>query len=79
MLSMWDAVEADFQRDYGIDLTRQLDSMSWRRFKVLVSNLNPYGAVASRVQMIHEHGSDEVDDEADKAAADAFFRDIVAI
>lgn len=76
---MWDAVEADFQRDYGIDLARQLDTMSWRRFKVLVANLNPYGAVASRMQIKEQNGEYDTDDETDKAQAEAFFRDIVSV
>lgn len=37
----WGAVEADFQREYGIDLLDGLDVMSWRRFTVLLSGLSP--------------------------------------
>jgi hypothetical protein len=33
-------VEADFQREYGIDLMASLDSMSWRRFVVLLGGLS---------------------------------------
>lgn len=76
---MWDAVEADFQRDYGIDLARQLDTISWRRFRVLVSNLNPYGAVASRIQAQKDAPADFTDDETDRLQAEAFFRDIISV
>lgn len=36
----WGAVEADFQREYGIDLLAGLDGMSWRRFLVLLQGLS---------------------------------------
>ena len=49
MLHMWDAVEADFLRDYGIYLVERLDKISWRLFLSLLNNLSPYGAVASRI------------------------------
>lgn len=31
-----------------------LDGMSWRRFLVLVQNLNPYGATATRLEQLRE-------------------------
>jgi len=35
-------IEADFQREYNIDLMRSIDKgMTWRRFTVLLSNLGP--------------------------------------
>lgn len=40
-MSAWSAVEADFQREYRIDLQRELPSMSLRRFFVLLANLSP--------------------------------------
>lgn len=48
MLHLWDAIEADFRREYGIVLMEQIDGMSWRQFANLVRNLSPYGAVAAR-------------------------------
>ena len=80
MLLMWDAVEADFQRDYRIDLTQQLDHLSWRRFLALLNNLNPYGAVATRIQIERDKRSTEDSDPVtDEAAANAFFSKIVSI
>lgn len=32
-------IEADFQREYNIDLARQFYSLSWRRFLVLLGGL----------------------------------------
>lgn len=74
---MWDAVEADFYRDYGIDLTQQLDKLSWRRFIVLMNNLNPYGAVATRIQA--EQTKKDAEGTDDEAAANDFFRSVVSI
>ena len=45
MIHIWDAVEADFLRDYRIWLVDQLEHMTWRQFLVLLNNLSPYGAV----------------------------------
>jgi len=68
---MWDAVEADFMRDYGIDLVEQLDVMSWRRFTSLFRNLSPYGAVAMRADDLREEQQAEA--KSDEAQATAFF------
>ena len=73
---MWDAVEADFQRDYGINLMEQIDFMSWRRFTVLFRNLSPYGAVASRADELREREEKEAgaaNTPAEEAQAMAFF------
>jgi hypothetical protein len=32
-------IEADFQREYGINLVKELDTLSWRRFLTLLSGL----------------------------------------
>lgn len=74
---MWDAVEADFFRDYGIDLMEQLDKMTWRRFRVLLRNINPFGAVAMKMEEMRKE-PDEDDPETDKAQADAFFSKILS-
>lgn len=46
MLAIWEYIEADFRRDYGIILSRDLPHMSWREFLVLCHGLSPMGAVA---------------------------------
>ena len=74
---MWSAVEADFLRDYQIDLVEQIDRISWRRFLVLLNNLSPKGAVA--VQLLAKHNDDDSTPEDDKAAADAFFAQVVSM
>lgn len=77
---MWDAVEADFLRDYGIDLMEQIDGMSWRRFTVLFRNLSPFGAVASRAQELRKKPDpdEEVSEEQGRAQAAAFFASILS-
>lgn len=77
MLHIWDAVEADFQRDYQIDLVERLDQMSWRKFLALVNNLSPYGSVASSIQAANEEKEKQGQD--DEEAANAFFSSIVAV
>lgn len=71
MLQLWDAVEADFARDYGIDLTERLDEMSWRRFSVLLRNLSPQGAVAARVVRLRDGAAAD-----DRQRAAAFFEEM---
>ncbi|MCE5343738.1 MAG: hypothetical protein LLF96_09200 [Eubacteriales bacterium] len=77
MIVIWDAIEADFRRDYGIILRDSITVMSWREFLVLLTNLNPRGAVSVRVQTEKDEiGNDPVEDEA---AASSFFAGIAAI
>lgn len=47
-MASWALVEADFAREYGIDLVLELPRLSLRRFMVLVRGLGPASAVASR-------------------------------
>lgn len=76
---MWDAVEADFQRDYGIDLMERLDGMSWRRFTALFRNLSAYGAVASRVEEMRKKPQDaEISEKDGRAQAAAFFASVLS-
>lgn len=78
LLHIWDAVEADFQRDYHIDLVEQLDHMSWRKFMALVNNLSPYGAVAACIRAKNEDNGNN-NPKNDEDAANALFSSIVAV
>lgn len=40
ILKEWALIEADFQREYRIDLCSQLHSLSWRKFLVLLNGLS---------------------------------------
>lgn len=40
MREHWGALEADFQREYRIDLSKEIKTMSYRRFCVLKNNLS---------------------------------------
>ena len=44
-------VESDFQREYGLNLTRTLARMTWRRFSTLLRGLGPNSACATRAQI----------------------------
>lgn len=74
---MWDAVEADFQRDYGIDLMEQIDKISWRRFTALFRNLSPYGAVATRADELRDQ-EEEAEAGNTEAQATAFFSKVLS-
>lgn len=73
-------MEADFLRDYGIDLMEQLDQMSWRRFTVLFRNLSPYGASASRAEELRRHpqADEKISEEDGRKQAAAFFASILS-
>ena len=78
MLLIWDAIEADFLRDYGISLMERIDHMTWRHFLVLLNNLNPHGAVAARVRAEADKMTETTASEDEKAAND-FFSSIVSM
>jgi hypothetical protein len=48
---MWGAVEADFHREYGIDISARglLRSKTWRWFVVRLSHLSPESATRHAV------------------------------
>lgn len=70
-------MEADFQRDYGIQLAEQIGVMTWRRFKALLDNLSPTGAVAARIRQ--ESEKEESKPQDTRQAADSFFSTIMSI
>ena len=47
-MASWALVEADFMREYGIDLVTDLPRLTLRRFMVLIRGLGPGSAVANR-------------------------------
>lgn len=55
-MESWALVEADFMREYGIDLVPELPRLTLRRFMVLVRGLGPASAVASRQAARHYLG-----------------------
>ena len=55
-MASWALVEADFMREYGIDLVAELPRLSLRRFMVLVRGLGPASAVANREAARHVPG-----------------------
>ena len=80
MLHIWDAIEADFRRDYGIVLMEQIDHISWRYFLVLLNNLSPYGATAMRIRAEdNKKLTENTTEEEDKRAADQFFSSILTV
>lgn len=78
---MWAYVEADFRRDYGIRLTDELLTMSWREFQSLLHGVSPWGAVAMHYE--DEAKKQRLEDEADSGkpsnAAMTFWQQIASI
>ena len=56
MLEYWPSIEADFYRDYRIDLRTEIHNMTWRRFDVLLGNLS----VESNTVLLMQNDKDEV-------------------
>ena len=71
-------MEADFQRDYGIDLVTDLNRLTWRKFLVLYRNLNPFGAVSNRVQAEMAEAKKE-SEASEEEQANAFFTQILSV
>lgn len=46
---MWNLVEADFLREYQIDLLQAVNNLSWRRFLALLSGLSPQSAFLNKL------------------------------
>lgn len=78
---MWEYVEADFRRDYGIDLTRELPDMSWRQFQTLLNGLNPYGSVASHYDsaLKEQESTREKTEDEKRVAANSFWASVASI
>lgn len=42
-------MEADFQREYRLNLLHEADTLSWRRFLALLAGLSPHSAFLNRI------------------------------
>lgn len=56
LLLNWDCVEADFQREYGINLAEEMENMTYRRMIVLLNNLSGESATAHRMKAEQKDG-----------------------
>lgn len=61
-------MEADFQREYGLDLSAEFPGLMWRRFRVLVRGLSGDSVTVARTS------SKQSDMITDPAAAELAFR-----
>ena len=75
MLGLWAFIEADFLRDYGMDISRSgwLLGITWRRFNTLLQGLSPRGAVAVHYDSVAKKEREEQDGRSD-AGAESFWR-----
>lgn len=74
-------MEADFLREYRVDLVNELTTMSWRRFSVLIRCLSPGSATIAKLSSGKYIGSSHRGPRADnvvtgKKAAEAAFNAI---
>ncbi|WP_409264024.1 hypothetical protein [Lysinibacillus irui] len=53
----WALIEADFQREYGLNLEESIDQISWRRFLILILGLSPNSALVNKIA--HENKQNE--------------------
>ena len=74
IVEYWDAIEADFQSVYNIDLLTT--NMSWRRFITLLKNLPPNTAVIRRLKQEREGRQTNLDEIDEKKASENFFREL---
>lgn len=66
-------MEADFLREYGINLVRALEDMTWRRFMVLVRGLSVQSATITALRIGHVAPSKRVTVMQTPAAAQRAF------
>ena len=81
MLAVWGYIEADFRRDYQINLVQSLPLMSWREFNVLLNGLNPYGALASHYDSALKKQREEEERESSvpSAAVNSFWNRMASV
>lgn len=63
ILANWRLIEADFKREYRIDLALEIRTMSWRYFLTLLSGLSPRSRFIMKLQEKHEQSKDMIDDD----------------
>jgi hypothetical protein len=74
ILEHWSLIEADFQREYGINLATEIGAMSWRRFSALLRGLSRDSVFVLTNRS--DEGEDEVvvaDDDKAEALVSGFF------
>lgn len=69
-MEKWSIIEADFQREYGINLIAACNDMSWRRFLILLRGLSAESALAMSIQM--DKNKPLSGEEANRALKQAF-------
>lgn len=58
----WGLIEADFQREYQINLIKEYETMSWRRFLVLLRGLGPNSVLAMSMINKTDNEQQEIDE-----------------
>ncbi len=80
MLENWSVIEADFYREYRLDLVEVISIISWRRFVMLLNGLS----VDSLYRLLtHDEndvaGAQVVDGDVDEAAVERIFQNAGAV
>lgn len=74
ILKDWSIIEADFQREYHINLEEDIWEMSWRRFLTLLNNLSGDSVYILTLQARKEGKvAIEMNDEESDALINSFF------
>lgn len=62
IIEKWALIEADFQREYGINLVEELDVLSWRRFLVLLGGLGMNSTLINVISQAKRHSEEVIED-----------------
>lgn len=62
IIEKWGLIEADFQREYGINLVEELDVLSWRRFLVLLGGLGMNSTLINVISQAKRHSEEAIED-----------------
>lgn len=62
ILENWRLIEADFKREYQIDLVREIRTMSWRYFLTLLTGLSSKSRFMMKLHEEQEQSKDMIDD-----------------
>lgn len=63
ILANWRLIEADFRREYRIDLVSEIRTISWRYFLALLSGLSADSRFMMKLQEKQEQSKDLIDDD----------------
>jgi hypothetical protein len=74
IIENWRLIEADFQREYGINLIEALPRLSWRRFSVLLNGVSEHSVYVLKKRNEKEGNVVVEDAEQGERVVEHFFK-----